>query len=233
MALLYGRELQERLGYQFSDPSLLERAVTHRSYANERGLPGHYERMEFLGDAVLGLVTAEWVFQRHPRRPEGQLSRLKSSLVSARSLATYARRIELGACLRVGVGEERSGGRSKASLLADSLEAVFGAVFLDGGLEAARPVIVRFLEALAEEQERRHAQDFKTTLQELTQAQGWDLPEYRVAEESGPDHDKRFRLECYVRGELLGLGEGKSKKVAQQVAARAALARLDPSFERS
>ena len=233
MALLYGRELQERLDYQFSDPLLLERAVTHRSYANERGLPGHYERLEFLGDAVLGLVTAEWVFSRYPRRPEGELSRLKSSLVSARSLATYARRLDLGACLRVGVGEERSGGRSKSSLLADSLEAVFGAIYLDGGLSAVRPVIEGFLVALEEELDRRKARDFKTTLQELTQARGWDLPVYRVAQESGPDHDKRFRLECRVRGELLGIGEGKSKKVAQQVAARAALARLDPPSERS
>ena len=232
MAELLGRELEGRLDYRFANPLYLEKALTHRSYANEQGLEGHYERLEFLGDAVLGLVTAEWLFRRFPKRPEGELSRLKASLVSARSLATYARRLQLGRSLRLGVGEERSGGRSKASLLADSMEAVFGAVFLDGGLAAARSVILHFLETLTEEERRRQTRDFKTLLQELTQAQGWDLPEYRLAEESGPDHDKRFRLECHVLGELVGVGEGKSKKVAQQVAARAALARLDPSSQR-
>ncbi len=228
MAGLFGRELEERLGYRFENPFHLEKALTHRSYANERGLEAHYERLEFLGDAVLGLVTAEWLYLRYPKQPEGELSRLKSSLVSARSLATYARRLEVGRHLRLGVGEERSGGRSKASLLADSQEAVFGAVFVDGGMTAARPVIIRFLEALTEELERRQEQDFKTILQELTQARGWDLPDYRLVEESGPDHDKRFRLECHIRGELMGVGVGKSKKVAQQVAARAAVARLAP-----
>lgn len=226
MPPLLGEEVEARLEHRFANPLLLEKALTHRSYANEQGLEGHYERLEFLGDAVLGLVTADWLFRRYPKRPEGQLTLHKSSLVSSRSLASYARKIELGRALRLGVGEERSGGRAKSSLLADSLEAVFGALFLDGGLAAAQPVIERFLETQAAEQMKRKAQDFKTQLQELTQARGWDLPEYRLGQESGPDHDKRFRLECYIRGELAGVGEGKSKKVAQQAAAEAALDHL-------
>lgn len=220
---------EEQLGHTFRKPELLEMAVTHRSHANELGQDSHYERLEFLGDAVLGMVTAEWLYHRHPEKPEGDLSRLKAGLVSARSLARRARTLGLGEILRLGVGEERSGGRRKRSLLADSLEGVFGAVYEDGGLDAARKVITAFLEEVAPDHESAAVGDSKTALQELTQAKGWDLPDYRLAGESGPDHEKRFEVECLVKGEVLGRGQGTSKKIAEQRAAAAALERLETS----
>ena len=203
-------------------------ALTHRSHANEQGLEQNYERLEFLGDAVLGLVTAEWLFRRYTQHPEGTLSKLKSQLVSARSLARYARGLGLGEALRLGVGEERSGGRGKRSLLADSLEAVFGAVYLDGGPEAARKVVEAFLLSVEGPSSGNASapeapEDPKTDLQELLQARGWELPEYRVVAEIGPDHDKRFAVECWAGGECRGRGEGRSKKLAQQAAAADAL----------
>lgn len=218
--------LEERLGYRFRRPELLERALTHRSFANEQGLEENYERLEFLGDAVLGMLAAEWLFERHPDLPEGELSKLKSSLVSERTLAAHARRVELGEELRLGVGEERSGGRGKRSLLADSMEAVLGAVWLDGGVGAARPVVRAFLETATAARKGRDVGDHKTQLQEVLQARGWERPTYRVAAEEGPDHDKRFAVECEVRGEVLGRGEGPSKKLAEQRAAARALERL-------
>ncbi|MCB1056555.1 MAG: ribonuclease III [Acidobacteria bacterium] len=221
--------LEQRLGYRFRSPELLQLALTHRSFANEQGQGGHYERLEFLGDAVLGLVTAEWLFERHPDLPEGELSKLKSSLVSARSLARHARRLGLGEQLQLGVGEERSGGRDKRSLLADSMEAVFGAVFRDGGLEAARKVIGGLLETESGGEASRGPVDPKTELQEVAQARGWALPEYRLVDSQGPDHEKVFVFECFLEGELAGTGQGRSKKVAEQAAAAQALASLDPS----
>lgn len=220
-------DLERRLGYRFRDGGLLELALTHRSWANEQDLGANYERLEFLGDAVLGLVTAEWLYTEHPELPEGQLSKRKAVLVSQPALARHARRLGLGEELRLGVGEERSGGREKASLLADSLEAVFGAIFLDSGLEPARKVILPLLERGEDEREHRRHQDAKTRLQELTQARGWDLPEYRLVSEEGPDHAKTFRFECRVAGELLGGGEGRTKKLAEQRAAAAALKALE------
>ncbi len=217
---------EERLGYRFRHTEFLETALTHSSFANEQGLPGDYERMEFLGDAVLGLVTAHWLFDRYPDRPEGELSKYKSSLVSARSLARHAKKIRLGEVLRLGVGEERSGGRRKSSLLANSMEAIFGAVFRDGGLEAARTVVVLLLEDQAPEAQPTVYGDAKTELQEFTQAREWALPAYFLVAEEGPDHDKRFEVECRVEGEALGRGKGRSKKIAEQTAASAALSRL-------
>ncbi len=215
--------LEETLGHRFRDPTLLAEALTHRSYANERGLPGHYERLEFLGDSVLGLVAARWLFARFPRYSEGRLSRLKSQVVSTTNLARCARRLDLGAVLKLGVGEERSGGRDKPSLLADAAEAVFGALYLDAGLEVARQVIEPLLAAALEEDPDALIADAKTDLQEWVQARGWQLPEYRLVGERGPDHDKEFEVECWLEGRRVGRGEGKSKKVAEQRAAAAAL----------
>ena len=217
--------LELRLGYRFRDRDLLARALTHRSHAQESGDGGHYERLEFLGDAVLGLFAAERLFRVREEDAEGELSRLKSWVVSAEPLARYAESIDLGGELRVGVGEERTGGRRKRSLLADALEAIFGAVFLDGGALAARAVVGRYLDRTLDDLPSERA-DAKTTLQEVAQARGWDLPVYDVAAESGPDHAKRFEIEVRLRGEVLGRGEGRSKKEAQQAAATAALARL-------
>jgi len=220
-------ELERRLGYRFHDSRLLERALTHRSHAQEAGLAEHYERLEFLGDAVLGLCAAERLYRTRHEDAEGELSRLKSWVVSAEPLARYAEEISLGDELRVGVGEERTGGRRKRSLLADALEAVFGAVYLDGGALAARAVVGRYLERTLDQLPQARA-DAKTRLQEMAQARGWELPVYAVAAESGPDHAKHFEIEVHLRGEVLGRGTGRSKKEAQQSAAAAALERFPP-----
>lgn len=218
--------LEERLGHKFKDLGLLELALTHRSWANEQGLEVNYERLEFLGDAVLGLVTAEWLYRTHPGLPEGDLSKKKATLVSEPALARHARKLGLGELLRVGVGEERSGGRDKDSLLSDALEAIFGALYLDGGFEAAH----RIVEELVAESHEVRAEvlpvDAKTRLQEVTQAQGLDLPEYELIAQDGPDHDKVFTFACRVAGRVVGEGSGRSKKVAQQIAAAEALAAL-------
>ncbi|HEX3528875.1 MAG TPA: ribonuclease III [Thermoanaerobaculia bacterium] len=233
--MVFGRRpttpLEKRLGHRFKRSELLQLAITHRSWANEQGVPEHYERLEFLGDSVLGMVTADWLYQRHPELPEGELSKLKAQLVSRTSLAQHAERLDLGPSLLIGVGEERSGGRTKPSLLADSMEAVFGAIYLDGGLDDARKVILAMLEQTGEERTQLLHSDSKTQLQEMTQALGWDLPEYRLAGAAGPDHSKIFTVECLVGGELAGRGEGPSKKMAEQKAAAEALNRV-PSLPR-
>jgi ribonuclease-3 len=216
---------QRRLGYKFKDPSLLEVSLTHRSFANERELDENYERLEFLGDTVVGLITAEWLYRQHPDLAEGDLSKLKGYVVSEPVLASYAERLGLGEILRLGVGEERSGGRSKRSLLADSVEAVVGAVFLDGGFESAREVFLPLLQKATGAPEI-DLHDAKTELQELVQGEGWPLPEYRHILEEGPDHRKRFHVECWVEGRRAGNGEGGTKKEAEQRAARAAVTAL-------
>jgi ribonuclease-3 len=228
--MVFGRRpatpLEKRLGHRFKHPDLLQLALTHRSYANEQSLPEHYERLEFLGDAVLGMVTAQWLFERHPELPEGELSKMKAQLVSRTSLAQHAERVGLGPALRIGVGEERSGGRTKASLLADSMEAVFAAIYLDAGLDGARHAIRIMLEETGEERTQLLVSDSKTQLQEMTQALGLDLPEYRLAAAVGPDHSKVFTVEVLVGGEVAGRGDGPSKKVAEQKAAAEALVRV-------
>ncbi|HRC85895.1 MAG TPA: ribonuclease III [Thermoanaerobaculia bacterium] len=218
--------IEERLGYRFKKPELLETALTHRSLANERKLGAHYERLEFLGDAVLGALAAEWLFEEHPELPEGDLSKLKSALVSERSLAEHAESLGLGEAIRLGIGEERSGGRRKPSLLADVLEAVFGALWLDGGPEVARKVVRRFLDQTYGDSEWLRWGDAKTRLQEVVQGWGWERPSYQLVAAEGPDHQKRFQVECVLKGEVFGTGQGSSKKEAEQRAAAAALARL-------
>lgn len=227
------RSLEKRLGHRFSHPVLLEEALTHRSFAFEEGDGSNYERLEFLGDSVLGLVAAQWLYQRFPEYPEGELAKLKSRLVSEPILAPFSRQIGLGERMQLGVGEERSGGRDKASLLADVLEAVIGALFLDGGLRAARKVVVEFLEDAMENEARARPFDAKSALQELAQGRGWELPEYRHVEESGPDHRKTFTVECWVRGRLAGRGRGRSKKLAEQEAASISLESLESVGEPS
>ena len=223
------QHLEDRLDYVFTDEALPVRALTHSSWSNEQGLDDNYERLEFLGDAVLGLVTSQWLFLRHPGRSEGRLAKLKSYLVSAPVLADYARAIELGPMMRLGVGEERSGGRDKKSILADVVEALFGAVYLDGGFDAARPLIERVMERGLEARARIAPADSKTHLQELLQGDGRGLPTYRLVETSGPDHRKMFSVECVLGSEVLGSAEGRSKKSAEQQAAAQALSRLLPN----
>jgi len=218
--------LERSLGYRFRNAHLLELALTHRSFANEQSLEYHNERLEFLGDAVLGLIAAQWLYAEHPELPEGDLSKLKAYLVSASALAGFSTELGVGRELRLGVGEERSGGRAKPSLLSDTLEAIFGAIYLDGGLEPVRKVVVPLLEDVLAERPRVHEEDSKTRLQEAVQARGWDLPEYQVVEETGPDHAKRFTVEVLVRGRGAGRGTGRSKKLAEQRAAAQALGGL-------
>jgi ribonuclease-3 len=223
------RELERRIGRRFRRRELLERAITHRSYANERGLDSNYERLEFLGDTVLALATAEWLFSEHPEVSEGKLSAYKSRLVSEPILAEFGRELGLGEFVRLGVGEKRSGGCDKDSILSDVVESVIGAVFLDGGWKPARRLVRLMLDGRAEESEEHELKDPKGRLQEFLQAVGEGLPEYRSVHEHGPDHAKVFVIDCLVGGEVLGSAEGRTKKRAEQLAAAAALTRLQDS----
>lgn len=220
------RELERRIGRRFRRRDLLEKALTHRSFANEQGTGSNYERLEFLGDTVLALATAEWLFSEHPEVSEGELSALKSRLVSEPFLAEFARELDLGSFARLGVGEERSGGREKRSILADLVESVIGAVFLDGGWKPARRLVRMMLDGAVSGSQEIQLKDPKGRLQEHLQARGRELPEYRIVREHGPDHAKVFVIECRVGGEALGVGEGRTKKRGEQLAAAAALERL-------
>ncbi len=224
------RAIERRIGYRFSDPRLLEVALTHRSYANEQGLDEHYERLEFLGDAVLDLASAEWLFRRYPEDSEGELSRLKSYLVSEPVLAALGATLELGGAIRLGVGEERSGGREKPSLLCDVVEALIGAVYLDGGLVEARRVTEQLLEQARTEGSGWRKKDAKSALQEWLQSSGGAPPTYRLTGAHGPDHRKVFEVEVLVGERSVGRGSGRSKKLAEQEAAEAALENLE-AFE--
>lgn len=216
--------LAAELGYVGEDRGHLVEAFTHKSYSNEApGQPPFNERLEFLGDAVLGMVVAEALMRQHPALPEGELSRLRASLVNARSLAEVAEGLGLGAALRLGRGETRSGGRRKASLLADAYEAMVGAVYLDFGLEAARARIHRdFGDRLVHSEPRLDDRDFKTRVQELVQQQTGEPPTYTVVAARGPDHDREFEVELAVGGEVVARGVGGSKKRAERAAARVA-----------
>ena len=216
-------DFEERIGYRFQNVELIERALTHKSFSHEAKSDEvrHNETFEFLGDSVLGFVIGDLLFRRFPALDEGALSKMKAFLVSASSLAGKARMYEMGEVILLGVGEEKTGGRKKESLLANLFEAMIAAVYLDGGIDAARDLINRsFAEDIkAIDQQDLLFQDYKTALQELAQGRGLPLPEYTVVEEVGPDHDKRFIIEVKV-GKLSARGEGSSKKEAQQQAAK-------------
>ncbi|KAB8161548.1 ribonuclease III [Streptomyces sp. 3MP-14] len=213
--------LEGRLGYQL-EPALLVRALTHRSYAYEHGGLPTNERLEFLGDSVLGLVVTDTLYRRHPDLAEGQLAKLRAAVVQARALAEVARGLDLGAFVRLGRGEEGTGGRDKASILADTLEAVIGAVYLDQGLDAADELVHRLFDPVIERSSNLGAGlDWKTSLQELSAAEGLGVPEYVIGE-SGPDHEKTFTAAARVGGQTYGTGTGRSKKEAEQQAAETA-----------
>ena len=220
--------LQQALGYRFQNPRLLEQALTHTSYANENreGCHGHNERLEFLGDSILGFVVAEYLYRSFPNRPEGELTRMRAELVCERSLAVMAQEINLGPHLRLGKGEERSGGRSRPSILSDACEAIMAAAYLDGGFEAAREIVYRHV--LDRVGESTHSGDYKTILQELVQREKNQTLSYQLVEESGPDHDKRFTVAVLRNGEAVGRGTGHSKKLAEQAAAHEAIEHLFP-----
>ena len=224
------RALERRLGYRFRDVGLLEHALTHKSKAHEDATGGvvDNESLEFLGDAVLGFVVADLLYREFPHFDEGQKSKAKAALVSTTALAELGQKIGLGAYLLLGRGEEKTGGRQKQALLADGCEAVIAAIYLDGGIDAARDCI---LQELAEEIEHVRSpdflRDFKSALQERLQASGRPLPDYEVTAEQGPDHDKRFQVTVRVQGEVLASSEGRTKKEAEQAAARQALDKVD------
>jgi len=223
--------LQKELGYQFIDAALLLRAHTHVSHERDDGA-GHNEVLEFLGDAVLDLAVSDLLMGRYPARSEGDLSKMRAALVNTSVLAEKAALLKLGPLLRLGKGEERSGGRTKSSILAGAFEALLGAVYQDGGFEAARRLVERFFAGDVEEKELgRH--DYKTRLQEISQMLFHVPPSYRIVAESGPDHDKRFVTEIVVGGKVFGKGEGKTKKQAEQQAARKALSELQKSGGRA
>jgi len=220
-------DLQRRLGHRFVDPTLLERALTHRSWAHDQTPPERdYERLEFLGDAVLGVIVAEKLFSMYPH-DEGHLTRARSGLVRKEHLSSVAQKLELGQHLRLGKGEEASGGRDKPSILSDVFEAVLGAVHLDGGLEAARSLVLRTMDQAFHEGAGLEApRDARTLLQEHLQQLGRGTPSYRIVRSEGPPHAPTWTQEVVVAGEVLGRGVGPSKQQAARAAARQALAVL-------
>jgi ribonuclease-3 len=224
------RELERKLGYRFSRPELLERALTHRSYVHSpenEGLRAN-ERLEFLGDSVLGMVTSRFLFERFPDKSEGDLTKLKSTLVSEVNLSRTAKSISLGSFLNLSEEEERSGGRERNSIVSDAYEAVIGAVFLDGGLAPAQRMIQnQILKRFSEITSDQTLHNYKGELLEYMQALSMGLPRYEVLEEKGPDHQKRFTIAVSVKGKRIGQGVGNNKKEAEQKAARMALENID------
>ena len=219
--------LEEKLGYTFRDPALLENALTHSSYANENRAAGAQsnERLEFLGDSVLGMVTADYLYRTHPDLPEGDLTRTRAALVCEESLVELCRAWGLGQYLKLGRGENAGGGRTRPSIQADAVEAVLAAVFLDGGIAPARKIIQTYI--LDAEAERARNRDYKTALQELVQRESGQVLRYCLVGSSGPDHAKIFTVEVELNGAPVGRGQGHSKKEAEQNAARAAIDGLE------
>lgn len=222
----YVEQLMITLGFQWQDRNVLETALTHTSFANENRNCAYEsnQRLEFLGDAVIELITSNYLYHQYPNYPEGLLTKIRAAVVCEPSLAKVATQLNLGQCLRMGKGEERSGGRTRPSILADAFESVVGAVFLDQGLEVATKVIQQFLgEEIASFAQGGHAGDYKSELQELVQQEKDNLLEYCILKEEGPDHNKTFTAGVMYGGELWGTGTGKTKKEAEQAAARHAL----------
>lgn len=222
-------EFEQKLGYTFRDKELLKNALTHSSYANEHRREGSSsnERLEFLGDAILGLVVAEHLYRTHPDKPEGELTKLRAELVCEKSLAEVAARLELGKVLRLGHGESHGGGSHRPSMLADAVEAVLAAAYLDGGMEVPKGIITRLI--LGKEPTVSGNQDYKTRFQELVQRSRDQVISYALTGEAGPDHHKSFTVEVSLNGKPVGTGTGSSKKRAEQDAAREAIARLFPN----
>ena len=221
------KDLETAIGYRFRNIQLLHNALTHSSYANERWHNSllSNERLEFLGDSVLGMLVAEYLYRNFPDRPEGELTRMRADMVCEQTLAAAANKIGIGEHLMLGHGEERLGGRTRASILADAVESVIAASFLDGGMAAAEGIITRFV-LCDVPVSKLHNQDYKTALQELVQQKKNQVLCYRLVGESGPDHDKVFTAQVRLNDQVVGEGTGSSKKRAEQDAARAALEQL-------
>lgn len=217
------QEAEKNIGYVFKDKGLLKTALTHSSYANEKsGSVPYNERLEFLGDSVLGIITAEYLFTNHKDFPEGELTKVRAALVCEPALYNFAKSINLGDFLFLGKGELHTGGRERPSILADAFEAVIAAIYLDGGMENAKKFVLKFISAAGREVIELNT-DFKTRLQEVIQKNPEEHIEYVTVAEKGPDHDKRFVVEVRLNSNVIGRGEGKSKKQAEQKAAKQAL----------
>lgn len=224
-------DLEAAIGYRFKNISLLQNALAHSSYANERwhnSLMSN-ERLEFLGDSILGMTVADHLYRTFPDRPEGELTRMRADMVCEGSLAAVANRIDLGQHLLLGHGEERLGGRSRASILADAVESIIAACYLDGGMESAAEFIRKFILCNVPVKQMQNV-DYKTALQELVQRKKNQVLSYTLVGESGPDHDKQFTVEVSLNGEKVGEGTGRSKKKAEQMAACAAMEKLFPEL---
>lgn len=213
----------KEIGYNFKDESLLLQALTHSSFANEGHGVESYERLEFLGDSVLGFVTARYLFEKDHSPNEGELTKLRAAVVCEKALCGYSRQLGLGKFARLGRGEQHSGGAERPSILADMYEAVLAAIYLDGGMESAEKFVLRFIVPEAESQRRRKFKDYKTALQEIVQQNPGERLEYVLSGESGPDHNKTFITEVHLNSNVIGVGRGRSKKESEQQAAHEAL----------
>ncbi len=224
------KDLETAIGYKFKNIQLLQNALTHSSYANERWHNSllSNERLEFLGDSVLGMLVAEYLYHNFPNRPEGELTRMRADMVCEQTLAAAANRIGIGRHLMLGHGEEQGGGRSRNSILADAMESVIAACFLDGGIAAALRVVQQFI-LVEVPVTKLHNADYKTQLQELVQQKKNQVLSYALVGQSGPDHDKKFDVEVSLNGTVVGRGSGSSKKRAEQMAAASAIENLFPS----
>lgn len=218
------KELQEKIGYQFKDPQYLTTALTHSSYANEhKGSGACNERLEFLGDSVLGVVVADYLFHNCPQMPEGDLTKTRAAMVCEKALCGFSTQLGVGDYLLLSHGEHNSGGRSRPSILADAFEAIIAALYLDGGMEVARKFILRFVVPALQTTRPKPFKDYKTALQEIIQQNPEERLEYILTGESGPDHNKHFTVEVHLNRNVIGKGGGRSKKEAEQQAAREAL----------
>ena len=215
------KELEKNIGYSFRNKELLQLALSHSSYANERHGRQDNERLEFLGDSVLGFITAEYLFSTLENRPEGELTKLRANAVCEKSLAAFANEINLGDYILLGKGEMMTGGRERPSILSDAFESVIAAIYLDGGMEEAKKFVLRFVSTSTTDTVK--ATDYKTMLQEVIQKNPDEHLTYRLVAESGPDHKKEFTVEVYLNSNCIGTGKGHSKKKAEQAAAREAL----------
>lgn len=216
--------LEKKLNYTFKNKSLLSNALTHSSYANEvRGGTSSNERLEFLGDSVLSIIVSEYLFKEFPNIPEGELTKLRASLVCEKSLCSFSRELELGRFLLLGKGEDKGGGRERDSILADAFEAVLAAIYIDGGIEIAKKHVMRFILRELQHKDDEVFKDYKTALQEIIQRNPEEFVSYILTDESGPDHDKIFTVEVHLNSNVIGKGSGKSKKQAEQMAAKQAL----------
>lgn len=217
-------ELERDIGYKFSNIKYLNIAITHSSYSNESGgRSKNYERLEFLGDSVLSLITSDYIFRNCPQLPEGELTKLRASLVCEKTLCEFSKSFNLGKYLKLSRGEKRSGGETRASILADVFESITAAIYLDGGLENAKKFVLKFIIPEIKSPHIRNLRDYKTDLQEIVQKNPDDMIEYVLVSEKGPDHNKFFTVEVLLDNNVIGCGEGKSKKEAEQQAAKEAL----------